>query len=192
MTIYFTASIVGKRHYLDNYLKIIEIFKSKNLKVISDHIINTTEAQIRLEKVQDRLKFHNQLEKWINSCDFVVAETSFPSISVGYEISLALHYGKPVLILYSEGNPPSLLAQHKDEKLVCKQYTLSSLSDLIADFINHVKGIDDTKFTFLITPEIASFLNRISIKGKVPKSVYLRQLIEEGMKSGIETDTSSN
>ncbi|MBM3283848.1 hypothetical protein FJY90_06420, partial [Candidatus Gottesmanbacteria bacterium] len=110
MTVYFTASIVGKRHYLSNYQKIIGILKAKNLEVISDHIINTTEAQIRMEKVEERIRFQKQLEKWLNSCDYVVAETSFPSISVGYEISLALHYGKPVLILYSEGNPPSLLA----------------------------------------------------------------------------------
>ena len=55
MIVYFTASIVGKRHYLSNYNKIIDILKSKNYQVISDHIITSTEAQIRLEKKEDRL-----------------------------------------------------------------------------------------------------------------------------------------
>src|SRR4030042_5477583 len=101
MTVYFTASIVGKKQYLGNYEKIISILKAGGHTVISDHIINTTECQIRMEKKEQRLEFQHRLEKWINSADFVVAETSFPSISVGYEISLALSHNKPVLVLYA-------------------------------------------------------------------------------------------
>lgn len=181
MTVYFTASIVGKKQYLANYLKIIEILEDRNLGVVSDHIINTTETQIRMEKKEERIRFQQQLEKWINSCDFVVAETSCPSISVGYEISLALHFGKPVLILYSEGNPPSLLAQYKDEKLICEKYTLNNLTGIIDNFINYVQGESDTKFTFFINSEMASYLHKISLKEKIPKSVYLRKLIEHDM-----------
>lgn len=181
-TVYFTASIVGKRKYLSSYLQIIKALKERGIQVIFDHIINTTEDQIRLEKKEKRIKFHKQLEKWVNSCDFMIAETSFPSISVGYEISLALHLGKPVLILYNSHNPPSLLVNHKDERLVCKRYSSKTLPDLIADFITYAREIDDTKFTFFITSEIAAFLDKISRKDKIPKSVYLRKLIEEKMR----------
>jgi len=183
MTVYFTASIIGKRNYLSNYLKVIGIIKNKNFSIISDHIINTTEAQIRIETKEERLKFHKQLEKWISSCDFMVAETSFPSISVGYEISFALKLGKPVLILYSEGGAPSLLAHHEDEKLVCEKYTLKTLKAIIDDFINYIQGTEETRFTFFITPEIALHLEEISKKEKMPKSVYLRKLIEKDMQA---------
>lgn len=183
MTVYFTASIVGKKYYLSQYLKIIDILKSKRCEVISDHIINSTEAQIRLEKKEDRLKFHQQLEKWIGSCDFVVAETSFPSISVGYEIALALYYNKPVLVLYSEGNAPSLLVHHKEERIICEKYTLSTVADIIDDFFNYVQGTNDSRFTFFITSEIAAYLDNVSRKEKIPKSVYLRKLIEQKMKN---------
>lgn len=183
MKAYFTASIVGKKHFLNHYLKIIEILKTKNCEVISDHIINSTESQIRLETKEDRLKFHKQLKKWIGECDFVVAESSFPSISVGYEISLAQNFLKPILILYSSGDPPSLLAHHKDEKLVCEKYTIESLADLISDFINYVRGTNDSRFTFFITSKIARFLEKVSKKDKLPKSVYLRKLIENDMRN---------
>jgi len=133
--------------------------------------------------VEERIRFQKQLEKWLNSCDYVVAETSFPSISVGYEISLALHYGKPVLILYCEGNPPSLLAHHESEQLICEKYTLGTVTDIICDFIDYVQGATDTKFTFLINKEMNAYLDRISIKEKIPKSVYLRRLIVQKMKS---------
>ena len=181
MKVYFTASIVGKKHHLGDYLKIIETLKSKNCEVISDHIINSSESQIRMETREERLKFHRQLEKWIRESDFMVAETTFPSISVGYEISLAQHLLKPILILYSTGSPPSLLAHHKDEKLVCEKYSSDILSDLIDDFINYVKGTNDSRFTFFITAKIASFLEKVSKSEKIPKSVYLRKLIEQDM-----------
>ena len=174
---YFTASIVGKKDFLSDYLKIIDLLKSKDCEVISDHIIRSTVSEVKLENRDDRLKFHKQLESWITNCDFVVVETSFPSISVGYEISLALHLLKPILILYSTGDPPSLLAHHREEKLVCEKYTLSTLEGIISDFINYVQGTSDSRFTFFITSQIASYLEKVSRKKKVPKSVYLRKLI---------------
>lgn len=141
-----------------------------------------SEPQIRLKSREERLKFHNQLEKWINSCDFMIAETSFPSISVGYEISLALQRNKPVLILYSTGDPPSLFGHHEDDKLLCELYSEDTVSEIIDDFINYVEGKNDTRFTFFITPEISSYLDKKSKNEKLPKSVYLRKLIESDMK----------
>ena len=153
--VYFTASITGKKHYLDNYLKIIRFLENIFFLSLPTH--------------------HN---------DFLTtAETSFPSISIGYEISLALHLLKPILILYSTGDPPTLLAHHKEEKLVCEKYNKDTLSDIIDDFINYVRGTIDTRFTFFITPKIASFLEKVSKKNKLPKSVYLRKLIEKDMKN---------
>ncbi|OGG11798.1 hypothetical protein A2Z00_01885 [Candidatus Gottesmanbacteria bacterium RBG_13_45_10] len=182
MNVYFTASIVGKKEFLSNYLKILNILKTKGYEVQASHIIDRSESQINLETRENRLKFHRQLEKWIQSADFMVVESSFPSISVGYEISLGLQYRKPVLILYSIGDPPSLFAHHNDEKVVCEKYTLESAQQIITDFINYVHGASDTRFTFFITSQIAAYLEKVSIKEKIPKSVYLRKLIERHIK----------
>lgn len=181
MTAYFTASIVGKKYHLAFYLKIIEYIKTHGIEVISDHIIKTNEPDIHLQSKEQRLKFHDQLERWINGCDFMVVEASFPSISVGYEISLAIHRDKPILILYNEGEPPSLFAYHHHEKLVAEKYTEATLGDIIDEFINYARSENDHRFTFFITPQIAAYLEEISRKEKLPKSVYLRKLIEKDM-----------
>lgn len=181
MTIYFTASFAGKKNNSENYRKIIEYLKSKGHKVISDHIVKAEEKEIQSEKPEERLAFQRQLEKWLNACDFVIAEASFPSTSVGFEISLALHRGKPVLILYTNENPPTLLAQHKNENLVCDRYTPDTLAQIIDEFVSYVEGTEDTRFTFFITPQIAQYLEEVSQKEKMPKSVYLRKLIERDM-----------
>jgi hypothetical protein len=177
MKAYFTASIVGKRHHLKNYERIIETLKKYHVEVQSDHIIKTSEAELSKVGKDERLKFQKQLERWITTADFMVVETTFPSISVGYEISLAVHRLKPVLMLYSEGEAPSLLAHFKEEHVVCEKYTPDTLDDIISDFISYVAGTNDTRFTFFITSEIATFLDKVSRSEKLPKSVYLRHLI---------------
>lgn len=185
MTVYFTASVAGKKRYLEHYFAIIKILKAKGHQVISDHILKTTTHEIQFEKRDDRIKFHDQLEKWIRSSDFVIAETSFPSVSVGYEISLSINLGKPVLILYSDGKPPTLFADFEEEEVVCRKYTDKTLPDIITDFIKLLKNNSDVRFTFYITKEISNFLEKISLKEKVPKSVYLRELIEQEIREAL-------
>lgn len=181
MKVYFTASIVGKKYYLKNYLRIIDIFHKKKYHVDADHIIKSDENKIDLKTKGQRFQFQKQLHGWINACNFMVVEASFPSISVGYEIALALQIGKPVLVLYSQKYPPTLLGNEQNEKLVCEKYTSDTLISIIDDFINYIEGVNDTRFTFFITPKIANYLERISKKEKLPKSVYLRKLIEKEM-----------
>jgi hypothetical protein len=182
MTIYFTASLAAKEQYIAKYQSIVDHLRAQGHTVIAEHILNSSESHIRLSSREDRISFHTQLEKWIKSCDFIIAETSFPSISVGYEISLALRLEKPVLVLYSEGDPPSLLGHHKNDKLVCEKYSLESIPEIISHFINYIEGKGDIRFTFFITPQIAAYLEEISHKEKLPKSVYLRKLIEHDMR----------
>jgi hypothetical protein len=183
MTVYFTASIVGKKQYEDNYRKIVRLLTKNGCRVISDHILKSSSQKIHLETKEERLAFHDQLEKWINSADCVVAETSFPSISVGYEISLALNRGKPVLILFTyDSLPPSLLIHHRDDRLICEKYADETLSSIIEDFLNYAQDKEDSRFIFYLSSEMAAYLDKISRKKKVPKSVYLRRLIEEKMK----------
>jgi len=184
MKVYFTASITGKKQYLPNYLTIVRHLESKGHTVQAHHILDKTESEMRLQTREDRLRFHKKLISWIQDADFMIVEASFPSISVGYEISLALQNRKPVLILYSEGDAPNLFASFNDEKLVCEKYTLTSVKELIDDFICYASGACDTRFTFFITPKISTFLEKISVEQKIPKSVYLRSLIEEHITRG--------
>jgi len=182
MLAYFTASIVGKKYHLKNYQRISQILQDRNVEVIDEHIMRVSEHDIQIQTKEKRLEFHKQLEDAISSADFLVAETSFPSISVGYEISMALDRNKPVLILYSEGDPPSLFAYHESEKIVSEKYTAATLPTIISDFLQFVRGEADTRFTFFISSKQASYLAKQAKLKRVPKSVYLRNLIDEDIK----------
>ncbi|MEO6509066.1 MAG: nucleoside 2-deoxyribosyltransferase [Patescibacteria group bacterium] len=181
MLIYFTGSVSAKEKFLSNYLAIIDTLKKQGHEVIAEQIIQTTEDNIRLLSKEERVNFHDKVKKWINSCDFLIAETSHPSTSVGYEIGYALRVGKPVLILYSIGDPPSLLGEHEDEKVVSEKYTLENVGQITKDFVSYVEGKQDLRFTFFITPKLVNYLDNVAKERKIPKSVYLRKLIEQDM-----------
>lgn len=182
MSIYFTASVSAKNNYLLEYKNIINHLESLGHKVTSKHITDITESEIQKESREEILLFQEKVEQWIKKCDCIIVDTSFPSVSVGYEIALALRIGKPILVFYGEGGPPSLLTYYKDEKLITEKYTDANYKDTIENFISFVKGKTELRFTFFITPSIAVFLDEVSRKEKLPKAVYIRKLIEKDMR----------
>ncbi len=186
MQIYFTASIVGKKDYLKNYLKIIDVVKAKEHKIISDHIIEAPEKLATMTSIEERVAFRKQLDKWISSSDCVIAETSFPSISVGYEISIALHMDKPVLMLYTNGSPPHLISPSTDDKMFCEKYTDTTVRETIEDFLRYVGTSGGIRFTMFITSDLARYLDSVIKKNKIPKAVYIRRLIRDDMKKRLK------
>lgn len=140
--------------------------------------MDVAKPHLHLETRTERIAFHRKLKQQINSYTFMVAETSFPSISVGYEISIALNQQKPILILHSEGDPPSLLAFHESNAIVCEKYSSTRLDGIISDFLDFVRGYTDSRFTFFISSKQAAHLNKVSREKRIPKSAYLRDLID--------------
>ena len=183
MRCYFTASIAGKKQYLTHYRAIVSELEKQGSEVLADHVLNQTESQIRLETREERLAFHKQLEKWITECDCVVVEGSFPSISVGYEISLALHRNKMVLLLHLIGDPPALISSCNEDRVICERYNMDSLSEIIGRFLNYVGGKTDTRFTFYLTAAQMAHLEERAQAKRVPKAVFLRDLIDKDIKS---------
>jgi hypothetical protein len=181
MKVYFTASLGAKKKYIVQYRSIIEYLQSKGHSVVHEHIFNATEESVRLTSKEERLAFHHHMEGWIKSSDFIIAETSFPSVSVGYEIAMALRLAKPVLVLYSEGDPPSLLTYHSYDRLHTEKYSSSNVGSIIDDFTNYIEGKHDTRFTFFLPEEMNLYLEDSAKKKKLTKSFYLRGLIEKDM-----------
>jgi 2'-deoxynucleoside 5'-phosphate N-hydrolase len=182
MNFYFTASISGKKNHLSNYKKIVELIKKQHT-IIADHILNTTEEQIQHETIEERHTFHKQLDQWIQSADAVVAEITFPSISVGFEISRALEKGKPVLAIYSEGLPPSLLPELYSDHLIIEKYTPETVSEILQNFVQYVDSKHDTRFTFFLPQLLSIKLSQVTQKKGIPKSVFIRQLLEKELAS---------
>jgi len=99
MKIYFAASIRGGRDDIDIYAKLIAFLNQDN-QVLTEHIGDpnlTSESQKHLTDSEIR----NRDIAWLKEADLFIAETSNPSLGVGYELATAEKLGKPVIILHN-------------------------------------------------------------------------------------------
>lgn len=189
MKIYFVGSISGRKKYLDNYELIVNKLELLGHKVFEDTLRPSHEEVYGLED-DEKVDFYKQVLKWINQADVVVAEASFSSMSVGHEISVALGKGKPVVVLYTEGHAPHFLEGIKDDKLIIEKYNENNLSEVLKASLDYASDQQDTRFNFFISPKIAGYLDHVSKNKRLPRAVYLRNLIEDHMNNNEEYMTS--
>ncbi|MFD0896622.1 nucleoside 2-deoxyribosyltransferase [Loigolactobacillus binensis] len=97
MKIYFAAAIRGGRDDVGLYQQLIAAMQQQH-QVLTEHIgdpkltaagqISYSDAMIRQQDIH-----------WLETCDVLVAETTHPSLGVGYELAYAEKIAKPVIIL---------------------------------------------------------------------------------------------
>lgn len=185
MKIFLSASIYGKQHLEDSCKKIVDLTKKSGNTIVSDHILNTnSEEMVKWQKEKD-LEFHNFVMNGVKNSDAVFAEISHPSTSVGYLIALAAQTGKPVVCFYNGDKKPHLfntLEEQNDKFIVVEYHELEDLNKLVPEMIEFIHEGQDTRFNFFVTPKHINYMNWIAKTRRIPRSVFLRKLIEEEMK----------
>lgn len=187
MLIYFAASTSGIQRFGENYKKIIKIIKSFDNNVALNWLVATLNGQNACKNAQDAVR--NEI-KLLSQADFLMAEISVPSFGVGVAINQALSQKKPVLCLYSKSLEPSLVSDvflgYYNNLLKLEYYDQANLRQIIQrTFEEVVQDHSLQKFNFLISPEIASYLEWMTNKTGQSKSQFLRGEI---VKKIIECD----
>lgn len=185
MNIYFTASISGKSKYENEYKEIINCLKQKQLN-LTEYVLNTSVTQVTRQSVTDKEKVYHEIASAIKSSDLVIAEISFPSVAVGHEISLALESNKPVIALHLKNTKVGLLEGVRNEKLQIVEYKIENLHKEIDLSIERAMESADIRFNFFIPPSIVNYLDWLAKKRRIPRSVFLRNLIEREMENDGE------
>lgn len=99
MKIYFAGSIRGGRNDVDNYKKIIEHLK-KFGEVLTEHVGDYRLSVKGQYQLNDDFIRNRDIE-WLKQSDVIVAETSNPSLGVGYELASAEKYNIPTIVLHN-------------------------------------------------------------------------------------------
>lgn len=178
------AAVIGAKLH-DKALeeaKIIEkALTDKGVKV--DFSYFTTSTDQDAEQLEDTYKRNQKLLK---NADFLIAEATDYSSGIGYLIASALNQKKPVLALHNtnrNAQPSNILKASSASKLLTfSEYgDDKTLSQRTADFANKVKGMLDTKFILIISPEIERYLEWSSDTRRMHKAQVVRQAVEEAM-----------
>jgi hypothetical protein len=134
-----------------------------------------------------RVNNYKRIVKWIDKADFSVIEGSFPStLHIGHEISLTLEKSKPVIVMYVAGAEPVVFKGLKDDRIIWVEYNEKNLDEKLNEAVDTAIKHADVRFNFFVSPKILAYLDWIAQKRMIPRSVFLRNLIEKEMKKDRE------
>jgi hypothetical protein len=180
MKIYFTAALSQRDQYSKYYERIIAHLEKLGHTVYHHDISNIAVEKIRTEDDATKVEHYKKVNKFIAQSDIVVVEASFPStLNIGHEITLGLERGKPVIVLYKVGKSSTFFGGLNSDKLLLAQYNDENLEVVIDEYANFAKNTSDTRFNFFISPRHISYLDWIAKSRRIPRSVYLRELIDQ-------------
>jgi len=186
MKIYFAASLTGKAQYGTNYQAILSQIRELGHTLVTTNVLDRTSKDVAKETAEQAGEYYKKMVSWIKQAELVVAEVSYPSTGIGYEISLALQEGTPVIALHVGDRFPYLLESTRVDRLQVVEYGLDELKDILKYAIEEAKSQLDVRFNFFVSPKIVTYLDWITKKRKMPRAVYLRRLIEQDMEKNKE------
>ena len=177
MNIYFLASRTQLPIYEENYIQIIKSLEKIGHKVDSSYINSTSNPNATSSELSAEYKEFNQK---IGASDLVVAELSFPSsVNIGYRVSLALEKKRHIIGLYLHGKHLPFFETIDLDKFIYEEYSPKTLDNTLRQAIDLAMEKSDIRFNFILPPSLIKYLDFISTSERIPRSVYLRKLIEK-------------
>lgn len=188
MKIYFIAS----SRLVDTDPKLYEKiynFISKDNRMVSDKVMQWIKmGVINIQEASKKQKVDNYKTSvdCVKKSDLVIMEVSGHSMSMGYLVSKALEISKPVIALYKKGHMPVFLSGIQDPKLRIVEYENGDVLSVLENAIIKAKSLVDVRFNFFVSPSILTYLDWVSKRRMIPRSVFLRDLIEKELKKDKE------
>jgi hypothetical protein len=186
MKIAFSASPKAKQTHGDSLLAIYDAIVALGHSHTDDMVKNVDPKGFYQPDSSQATTFFENIERSVKAADICIFETTVPSLGLGHVIYMALSMGKPVIALYQGNNMPLLLSELDDPRVQVLSYTDTNLKKVLEEAIDYAKDQADTRFNFFISPSHATYLDWIAQHRRIPRSVYLRQLIKRDMENNAE------
>ncbi|PJC28949.1 hypothetical protein CO053_01880 [Candidatus Shapirobacteria bacterium CG_4_9_14_0_2_um_filter_40_11] len=183
--VFFAFSTSNLKANLETYKRVGTIITSKKSKLTVDLIKKAVREKKNdgITKNEDDEQFHKEAIGGIDEADCVIADASFPSSGVGFQIGYAISLKKPVLCIFSEEFGSRKLSKviftMKSPFLQISSYTENTLKSVISKFLDNLPKQYLMKFNFIITPEIDDYLTWLHNKSGKSKSETLREKVVE-------------
>lgn len=188
MQVYFVASSRLVRKDVSLYKRMYEVLADGN-KMVSDKVLKLIRSKTvdsKIESLEFKRNNYEESIKSLKKAEVVVIEVSGHSMSAGYLIAQALEMNKPVIALYEKNAKPIFIGGIVNHKLFLVEYDDKNVEEVIKLTLKKVAALVDVRFNFFVSPEILTYLDWVTQKRMIPKSVFLRNLIEKEIKKEKE------
>ncbi len=153
---------------------------------LSDLVISADPEKFYDQTHAQAMEHYSKTLNALKRADILVVEASTHSMSMGYLVEKALGMSKPVIVFYVPNQPPFFFSGIEDERLQVLEYTLENIDETVEKAVDYALNQQEVRFNFFISPAIGRYLDWISKVKKIPRSVYLRALIEREMRDNEE------
>lgn len=177
--------IAAKRNVLNDIellRRISTIVRSKGHVIMDDWVEITYDLRVNKkdkgEAVDWASIYTSNLEN-IAKADVIIAETSFDTFGVGYQIAVAVQQKKPILLLrHEDAETDSFATGIIDSWVQRENYNKDNLENILVNFLDSNDiSVKDMRFNFFIDRQIYNFLRWSSLKTGKTKAEVLRDLI---------------
>ncbi|MBI3620252.1 hypothetical protein HY214_03875 [Candidatus Roizmanbacteria bacterium] len=187
MKAFFNAPFRGKKihgTYYETIFRAIEKLGYNHLdrSIVEDNL-ETHYKKITEGGGESYKQFYDTTLGYLKTADVNIFECSFPSLGLGFQIEKSLEFNKPTIIIYLQNYTPFFLAGVKDEKLIFAKTTGKDVEKVLKKAFEEAKKRADKRFNFFISPYLLSYLNKVTKNQNITKSMFIRGLILEHMRS---------
>jgi len=186
---HITASSAAVLKEPEQFLAIVRAVKKTGGKILENWIPRLVKRRKEVE-IKESVLFRRVKEAIIRS-DFLIAECSYFSTSVGINIEKAISLKIPVLCLYLREKEKNLsgglVKGINSPLLVIKEYSPATILEVLKKFIKEIRK-KRIKYTIFLTRRQAEYIEWLAQKRKRQsdsatsfKSEVVRKLIDEAM-----------
>ncbi len=181
MIVYFVASRKNITERIEELRQFVSIIHENGHTLALDWLepIYAEEKKNKITDVDWPVLYKDTIEA-ITRADVFIAETSTQSFGVGYQVALAIHLKKPVLLLHNASANESVFASGiPEQNAQIKPYDKDNLKEIIENFLleNTIEN-KDLRFNFFIDRQIYNYLRWVSVKRNKTKAEILRELVQ--------------
>ena len=97
-------------------------------------------------------------------------------------VNFALENGKVVILLTQNKSLPTIFRTIQSDKLITVVYDATSVEKSLREALEKAREVSDVRFNFFVSPKILSYLDWVAKHRMIPRSVFLRDLIEREMR----------
>lgn len=188
MKVFFTGSpraLKDKEHKAE-HIALYKALEKSGLTHLSDLVIKADPDTFYDQSHPEIMEHYKNTVNAVKRADVIVVEGSVHSMSMGYLIEKALGMNKPVIVFHIPDHPPFFFAGIDDERMQIVEYTIDKVNEVVEKAVEYAVSQQEVRFNFFISPAIGRYLDWISKVKKIPRSVYLRALIEHEMRENKE------
>ncbi len=185
MKIGFLTSHRGQKQFEKEHRKIIEVLEKKGHEVL--HSMDMSIEKLLSISYMEREKVFIQFYESLEECELIFAECSLQSTQVGFGLAHLRAKGKPIVLLSLKGADPTLTPTKEEvysnvQNMMVYEYTYETIRTVIDNAFTYMEPHLDKRFTIIFPAHLLAKVEEITKRKKIPKSVYIRQLIEKTLK----------